>query len=60
MSEEEKDGFRQDETSNLQKSENPDAEYMSDHGLCRTCHGVKQICSRTDCPQARLVGGHGE
>lgn len=42
---------RQDETDNLQKSVNPDGEYMKDHNLCRVCHGKIAVCDRSDCPQ---------
>lgn len=49
--EDEKNGYRQDETENLQKSANPDSEYMKDRDLCRTCHGKVTLCDRGDCPQ---------
>ena len=45
------DKYRQDETTNIQKSESPDSEYMEDHHLCRVCHGVVRVCDRSDCPK---------
>lgn len=42
---------KQDETDNLQKSENPDGEYMKDKGLCVVCHGVRKKCDKAGCPQ---------
>jgi len=42
---------KQDETDNLQKSVNPDGEYMRDHHLCTKCHGAKKKCDIEGCPQ---------
>lgn len=44
---------KQAETENIQKSVNPDSEYMKDHGLCQKCHGAKKRCDRDGCPQQR-------
>ena len=53
MSEETKNDFRQEETANIQKSANPDTEYMKDRNLCTVCHGVVRLCDRTDCPNLK-------
>lgn len=42
---------KQDTSDNIQKSANPDGEYMKDHNLCTKCHGIKQRCSIDGCPQ---------
>lgn len=34
----------QDKTDNLQKSENPDKDYMDQKDLCTKCHGPKGSC----------------
>jgi len=40
--EKEKDlNHHQEETDNLQKSVEPDSDYMKAHDLCVTCHGAK-------------------
>ena len=55
VSEEQENKYRQDETSNIQKSETPDSEYMKSHALCYLCHGVASECDRSDCPQMRIL-----
>ena len=42
---------REHESDSLQKSERPDRDYMEDHNLCRTCHGIKKVCELPHCPQ---------
>lgn len=47
--------WRQDETENLQKSENPNSGYMKDRQLCGLCHGAARNCGMVNCPQRPLV-----
>lgn len=42
---------KQDESENIQKSANPDTEYMRDHNLCTKCHGNRRVCGEASCPQ---------
>jgi hypothetical protein len=39
------------ETDSLNKSAKPDRTYMDEYNLCKLCHGKRQVCERTDCPQ---------
>lgn len=42
---------KESETDSLNKSAKPDRSYMDEYNLCKLCHGKRQVCERTDCPQ---------
>ena len=40
-----------EESEHIQKSEKPDADYMTENNLCQKCHGARRDCGVAGCPQ---------